>query len=69
MSSSSSHSLVEAATERTSGYVSRIEERVQSTVTSTSLELPADVIEVKHEGKVRDVYRCKDFIVMVATDR
>jgi phosphoribosylaminoimidazole-succinocarboxamide synthase len=64
-----SHSLVEAATERTAGYVSRIEERVESTVTSTALQLPADVIEVKQEGKVRDVYRCKDFIVMVATDR
>jgi phosphoribosylaminoimidazole-succinocarboxamide synthase len=31
--------------------------------------LPAGILESKHEGKVRDVYKCKDFVLMVATDR
>jgi len=61
--------LLAEAQARTEGYLPRIAEQAELTVKETSLTLPADELEAKYVGKVRDVYKCRDCIVMVATDR
>jgi phosphoribosylaminoimidazole-succinocarboxamide synthase len=61
---------VEAANVRTKNYVSKIDPRRGDTVKETNIDtnlLPGFIS--KHVGKVRDVYRCENYIVMVATDR
>ena len=64
-------------------YLSRISEMVDRTLTRTSLHTldsapsPSAAVsgsgsvsfESKQEGKVRDVYKCEDCVVIVATDR
>jgi len=61
--------LVREANERTEAYRAVIDANVDRTIRKTNLTLPAGILESKLEGKVRDVYKCKDFVLMVATDR
>ena len=67
----STSAVVEAANQRTKAYVdSHIDRSRSATIKETNIDervLPGFIS--KHVGKVRDVYKCNDFIVMVATDR
>jgi hypothetical protein len=68
---SSSSAIVEAVNLKTKDYVSeKIDPMRSQTITTSDIEtskLPGFIS--KHVGKVRDVYKCDDFIVIVATDR
>jgi phosphoribosylaminoimidazole-succinocarboxamide synthase len=68
---SSTSAKVEAANQRTKDYVATHIDKCRSlTIKDTNIDekiLPGFIS--KHVGKVRDVYKCEDFIVMVATDR
>ena len=52
-------------------YLSRIADKVDHTLTRTSLDTSSVSVsfESRQEGKVRDVYKCQDCVVIVATDR
>ena len=71
MEFTSTSAVVESANQRTKAYVETFIDRCRTkTLTDTNIDehiLPGFIS--KHVGKVRDVYKCKDFIVMVATDR
>ena len=71
MEFTSTSAVVESANQRTKAYVETFIDRCRTlTITDTNIDeriLPGFIS--KHVGKVRDVYKCKDFIVMVATDR
>lgn len=60
--------LVAAADKRTREYESIIDgvRRANQMVTETSLKVET---EAKHVGKVRDLYVCPSYVIMVATDR
>ena len=62
-------SLVEAAIERSEKYVS---EFIVCNVMISTSDLDTSLIpsfEFKFEGKVRDVYVCRDCVILVSTDR
>jgi phosphoribosylaminoimidazole-succinocarboxamide synthase len=71
MEFSSSCAIVEAVNVKTRSYVENLIDKSRSkTITDTNINtssLPGFVS--KHVGKVRDVYKCEDFIIIVATDR
>lgn len=71
MEFSSSCAIVEAVNLKTRSYVEDLIDTSRSkTITDTNIDtslLPGFIS--KHVGKVRDVYKCEDFIIIVATDR
>jgi len=71
MELASSSEAVQAAVERTRAYLPSITRAIEAKVQVAGTELPEDAIkcESKYVGKVRDVYRCEDVVVMVSTDR
>ena len=61
--------FIEEATERTKAYIeAHINGNIPLTETSIC-ETTLPGFEKKYVGKVRDMYICKDFIMLVATDR
>lgn len=62
---------VESANLKTNSYVEKLIDPSRSkTITNTNVDttkLPGFIS--KHVGKVRDVYKCEDYIIIVATDR
>lgn len=67
----SSDMLVEAINIKTKSYVSdKIDPCRSKTITETKISTSKlSGFISKHVGKVRDVYKCEDMIVIVATDR
>lgn len=65
----SSSRLVEDTDVKTRGYVPQIDAHRGLTITKTDFSVSVLPDATKHEGKVRDLYRCQDMVVMVATDR
>lgn len=68
---SSSSASVEAVNLKTKSYVRTLIDPSRSkTITDTNITTNKLVgFQSKHVGKVRDVYKCEDYIVIVATDR
>lgn len=68
-SSSSSLTFIEKATARTSAYVeAHINGKTPLTETSIDTDALPGFVK-KYVGKVRDMYICEDFVVLVSTDR
>jgi phosphoribosylaminoimidazole-succinocarboxamide synthase len=60
---------VQAIDSRTKGYLPMIDKQRSHTIATTHISTDVIPYSSKHQGKVRDVYRSDEFIVMIATDR
>mmetsp|Transcript_29255 Transcript_29255/g.38464 ORF Transcript_29255/g.38464 Transcript_29255/m.38464 type:complete len:378 (+) Transcript_29255:65-1198(+) len=63
--------VVEDCQEKTKGYLDTID-RARSNHCLVATEIPGDILpefEEKYVGKVRDVYKCKNYQILVSTDR
>jgi phosphoribosylaminoimidazole-succinocarboxamide synthase len=62
-------SILEQVDVRTKGYETLIDNQRSYTIRATNVDATLLPFTSKHNGKVRDVYRTDDYIVMIATDR
>ncbi len=68
-SSSTSSALIEQATSRTKEYLEVIDTCRSKTLGESYIDERVVPYISRHVGKVRDVYTCENFVIMVTTDR
>eukprot|EP00968_Pinguiococcus_pyrenoidosus_P009911 scaffold770_cov255-Pinguiococcus_pyrenoidosus.AAC.64 len=67
----SASAVVQAAVDRSRAYVPLAQKAIEAELQVAGTDLPEAALKCdgKYVGKVRDVYRCEDVVVMVSTDR
>ena len=67
--SSASSALIEQATSRTKEYLQIIDTNRSQTLGESRIDERVIPYLSRHVGKVRDIYTCESFVIMVTTDR